>query len=96
MKEALYRIAHEALSNVVKHAQATNVRVQLIPADGEITLLIEDDGAGFDAGRIYPGHFGLQSMRERTQHLGGRLIINSAPAGGTCVRAVIPLTGHAP
>ena len=95
VKEALYRVAHEALGNIVKHAQAQHVSVELAIAGREISLSIRDDGVGFDTERTYPGHFGLQSMRERTQRLGGQLIIDSAPTGGTCVRAVIPFTDHA-
>ena len=95
VKEALYRVAYEALGNIVKHAQAHHVSVELAIAGREISLSIRDDGVGFDTGGTYPGHFGLQSMRERTQRLGGRLIIDSAPTGGTCVRAVIPFTDSA-
>jgi signal transduction histidine kinase len=63
VKEALYRVAQEALHNTVKHARASNVEIHLeCGADG-ITLEISDDGAGFDPSSDFPGHLGLKSMR---------------------------------
>ncbi|GAC1319120.1 MAG: hypothetical protein NVS2B16_24420 [Chloroflexota bacterium] len=91
MKEALYRIAQEALHNVVKHARATQVFIALVCRDGEIGLEIEDNGAGFDTDEPFPGHLGLQSMRERATSLGGTLETNSRPGEGTKIRASIPL-----
>jgi signal transduction histidine kinase len=89
-KEALYRIAQEALNNVVKHAQASRVALKLENRSGEIILDIQDDGVGFDPQAEYPGHLGLQSMRERATQLGGKLIIESAPGTGTSLRVQIP------
>jgi signal transduction histidine kinase len=89
-KEALYRIAQEALNNVVKHAQATRVEIWLEEQAGAVTLEVQDDGVGFDPQGEFRGHLGLQSMRERAERLGGRLDINSAPGRGTLLRAAIP------
>lgn len=89
-KEALYRVAHEALNNTVKHAQASGAEIVLTQAPDVTRLVIRDDGAGFDAGRAYPGHFGLRSMRERVERLGGTLTIESAPGAGTTVHAAVP------
>jgi signal transduction histidine kinase len=98
-KEALYRIAQEALNNVVKHAHASQVEIRLAvsPAErreedreGAIALEIRDDGVGFDPQDEYPGHLGLQSMRERATRLGGTLEIESAPEHGTLLRVRIP------
>ena len=89
-KQVLYRVAQEALHNVVKHARATQVEVTLAQQPGSVTLLVRDDGVGFDAGGDFPGHLGLTSMRERARSLGGELELTSAPGAGTTVRACVP------
>jgi PAS domain S-box-containing protein len=91
IKEALYRIAQEALNNTIKHAEATRVEVRLENNDGGLLLQVRDNGVGFDPGADYPGHLGLNSMRERAQGLGGSLEIESAPGCGAWVKAFIPL-----
>jgi signal transduction histidine kinase len=96
VKEAIYRIAQEALNNIVKHARATHVEIRLQCCEGLTTLEIQDDGVGFDAGREYAGHFGLESMRERTAKLGGRLEIETAPGHGTLVRIRLPAESAIP
>jgi signal transduction histidine kinase len=91
-KEALYRIAQEALHNVVKHARATHVRVCLAQHADSIALEIHDDGIGFDAQGNFPGHLGLRSMRERVTRLGGEVELTSVLGQGTtvCVRVPLP------
>jgi PAS domain S-box-containing protein len=89
-KEALYRIAQEALNNTVKHARATEVAIRLGDYEGEITLEVQDNGLGFDPGREFPGHLGLKTMQERAAKLGGTLEIESNPGQGTLLRASIP------
>ena len=89
MKEAVYRIAHEALHNVVKHARARTAALRLGGADGTVTLEIRDDGIGFDPEGDFSGHLGLRSMRERAERCGGSLEVESAP-GRTVIRAVVP------
>ncbi len=90
VKEALYRIAQEALHNTVKHARARWVGVRLERRAGELILEVRDDGAGFDPARPFPGHLGLQTMRERATRLKGTLEVRSAPGHGTRIRARIP------
>jgi signal transduction histidine kinase len=90
VKEAIYRIAQEALHNTVRHARAGKVRISLVRDPGSTTVEIRDDGLGFDAGADFPGHLGLRSMRERAARLGGTLEVSSAPGTGTTVRARIP------
>jgi signal transduction histidine kinase len=90
VKEVLYRIAQEALHNSVNHARATTVEVRLRVLATGIMLEVIDNGVGFDPEQSFPGHLGLQSMRERATQLGGRLEITSAPGRGTHIRAVIP------
>lgn len=89
-KEALYRVAQEALNNVAKHAQASRAAVSLTTEAGEVVMVISDDGIGFDPQGQFPGHLGLQSMRERVEGAGGSLAVTSAPAEGTAIAARIP------
>jgi PAS domain S-box-containing protein len=97
IKEALYRIAQEALHNTVKHAQARRVDLRLTDRAGTIVLEVCDDGKGFHPAGSFPGHLGLRSMSERATQLGGTLQIESAPGRGTCVRAEITYAAeHAP
>ncbi len=80
-KEAAYRIAQEALTNVVKHSGATEVRVTLSSANGTVMVQVADNGSGFDAAGEFPGHLGLHSMRERTEKAGGKFGIDSDRSG---------------
>ena len=89
-KEVLYRIAQEALHNIVKHARASSVRISLAQVDGRLSLTLRDDGVGFDPAGDFPGHLGLKSMRERAAHAGGDLHIASKPGAGTTVTAGVP------
>jgi PAS domain S-box-containing protein len=89
-KETLYRIAREALNNVIKHAQAGQVVIRL-QCNHEATVLeVQDDGIGFDPQGEYPGQMGLSSMRERAAELRGALAIRSAAGEGTCIRVRLP------
>lgn len=92
----LYRIIQESLTNVIKHARARNVEVELTRRDNEITLEINDDGRGFDAGNFmeFPRQnkgFGLFGIKERADLVGGKFRIDSAPGRGTKVSIKIPL-----
>jgi signal transduction histidine kinase len=90
-KEALYRIAQEALHNTVKHAHASKAELKLECDSGGIALEVSDDGVGFDPEGTFSGHLGLKSMRERATRLGGTLRVESAPGEGTTVRVgIIP------
>ena len=88
----LYRVAQEALNNVVKHAQANAVELQLDTADdGRLRLRIADDGQGFGADeRRKPESFGLLGMHERVRALGGTLRVDSRPGEGTAVEVELP------
>lgn len=86
----LFRIAQEALNNVVKHAAATRAAVRLRSSPEGVALLIEDDGTGFDATiPLRPDAFGVRGMRERAALIGGTLALDSQPTGGTRVRVTI-------
>ena len=93
---ALYRIAQECLQNVVKHAQASAARLTFVVDGDTARLEIVDDGVGFDTfehplGGDEMGGYGLLSMAERAELVGGRLNIRSRPGSGTAVTATIPL-----
>lgn len=90
---ALYRIVQEALSNVVRHAEASRARVSFVLDDAAVVALVEDDGCGFDPGNGREqggGGLGLLGMGERARHVGGRVDIESAHGRGTRVRVEIP------
>lgn len=89
---ALFRIVQEALTNVVRHAQATRVRVSLAQCSDELTLEVEDNGQGFaQARRLGTKALGLLSMRERAAAFQGVLDIVSTPGQGTTVKVRMPL-----
>jgi two-component system, NarL family, sensor kinase len=92
VETALYRIAQEALQNVVKHARARRVRVVTRADSGSVRLEIADDGAGFDVA-AHPDHlsYGLVIMEERAKLVGGLLEVRSQAGGGTTVIARVPI-----
>jgi PAS domain S-box-containing protein len=88
---ALFRIAQEALNNVLKHARATNVRLEVSATDEELILHVEDDGQGFELASARRGRWGMTTMRERAEAAGGQLHIASSPGEGTRIHARVPL-----
>jgi signal transduction histidine kinase len=93
VKIALFRIAQEALTNVVKHSQAKNVQVVLTYGDKSVQIRVTDDGRGFDmeaAGSGKRVSWGLKGMEERTSLLGGKFEVHSRPGQGTTVEVSIP------
>jgi signal transduction histidine kinase len=88
---ALYRIAQEALTNVLKHAQATHVTVLLGRTDRTVRLVVQDDGRGFDPAEGRDGGVGLVGMRERLALVAGRLTVESTEGAGTMLSAEVPL-----
>jgi len=92
VETALYRIVQESLTNIVKHARATSVSVVLTRKDDSVSVVVEDDGVGFEPARERDGGIGLAGMRERVALLGGRLAIESRPGAGTTFVAEVPLT----
>jgi len=90
----LYRIVQEALNNVVKHANARNMKVRLYSLGNKIELIIRDDGKGFDTGIISGGttiHMGIRGMREMAESVDGRFHIKSAPGKGTDIHVTLPV-----
>jgi len=92
VEETLYRIAQEALHNVVKHAGARQVRVEVDRGSDGVRLRVVDDGRGFDPSSVPDGHLGLAGMRSRAERLGGTLTVTSTPGGGTSIEVVVPET----
>jgi signal transduction histidine kinase len=88
---ALYRIAQEALTNILKHADAGRVTVLMNQTDRVVRLVVQDDGRGFDAGGVRDGGVGLVGIRERLALVGGRLTIESTEGAGTMLTAEVPL-----
>jgi signal transduction histidine kinase len=101
-EEALFRIAQEALHNVLKHAGAARVRIALGLEGDAVRMTVADDGRGFEAGELLlraaahgarpGGGLGFVSMRERAESLHGELRITAEPGGGTRVEVTLPAT----
>jgi two-component system sensor histidine kinase UhpB len=89
---ALFRIAQEALNNVLKHAQAKSVRIHVSATDEELVLDVHDDGRGFDPRAARRGRWGMTTMRERAEAAGGQLHIDATPGQGTRIHARVPLS----
>jgi signal transduction histidine kinase len=92
IETALYRIVQEALTNVVKHAAATRVTIRLAQKGNAVSLLVQDDGGGFNLEDVREGGLGLTGMRERVSLLGGRLSVDSTEGAGTMLSAEVPVT----
>jgi signal transduction histidine kinase len=94
MEQHLLRIAHEAVTNALKHAGASRIGVKLHLEERQIHLRISDNGRGFDRQDVFSsrtGHFGVIGMRERAERLGGDLRLTSNPGEGTEVEVTVPL-----
>jgi len=87
----LLRIVQEALNNVARHADATFVRVRAGVSGSKLELAVGDNGSGFEPDLVREGRFGLASMRERAQMIGGELTIDSRPQDGTRIHVAVPL-----
>jgi signal transduction histidine kinase len=89
----MYRIAHEALNNITRHAMASEVIVELSGDDEEIQMSIKDNGHGFDPREIPAGHFGISIMRERAKNIDAKMEIVSHIGEGTEVIVSWPAPG---
>lgn len=94
VETALFRIVQEALSNIAKHAQARHVGITVTATAHSVTLVVADDGAGFDAGHVDPHRsaWGLRTMRERAQAIAAGFRVESSPGRGT--RIIVELSGE--
>lgn len=89
----LYHIFVEALANALRHANPMSVHARLYHDRQSVSLVIDDDGGGFESADIPPGHYGMENMRERAREMNGTLTIDSRPGEGTRVEATLPLDG---
>jgi signal transduction histidine kinase len=90
VEELVFRIGQEAITNAVKHSGGRQVIAEVALEGGNVSLVIRDDGVGFDPARSYGGHLGLELMHSRAVDAGGSLVIESAADAGTAVRLVVP------
>jgi two-component system NarL family sensor kinase len=91
VEAGLYRVAQEAITNVVQHAQATTLMVEFVATPQRVQLNLEDDGRGFDPQQHAAARYGLRGMLERVKLLGGQLNIDSSPGAGTQIDVLVPL-----
>lgn len=89
---ALYRLIQEILNNMKKHAQAKTIKLDVVQENGELLIIIKDDGIGFDPNYIPPGHYGLIGMKERALYLGGTLDILSVIGEGSTFVIRVPMS----
>lgn len=87
----LYRIVQECLTNITRHAEANQAKIDLSTSPDQVRLVVEDDGQGFDPAQVPQGHFGLIGLNERVKLLGGKLQLETNPGAGVRVEVVIPL-----
>jgi signal transduction histidine kinase len=93
IRDEIYLIGHEALSNAFRHARASDIEVELEYASRQLRVLVRDNGSGIDtqvlrSGR--DGHWGLSGMKERTERIGGKLRVLSRAVAGTEVELSVP------
>jgi signal transduction histidine kinase len=93
-KLTIFRITQEALRNIRRHAEAKNVQIAFVQEHAGVSIMIKDDGKGFNPDQPHPGHFGLQYMRERAEACGGTFQVVSAQGQGTEVRVNFPGTSR--
>jgi signal transduction histidine kinase len=90
VEQAIYRITQEAITNVISHANAREIDVQLAYSDGKIRLIVHDNGSGFDVEKAYKSNqYGLTGMKERAEMVGGELNITSKIGHGTTVQFLV-------
>jgi signal transduction histidine kinase len=88
----LFRVIHELVQNIVKHARATQISLQFVQGEEELTVMVEDNGVGFAPAALGPGAgIGLRNVQARVAYLGGRAHFDAAPGRGTTVTLEVPL-----
>ena len=91
VEAGVYRIAQEAITNIIRHSSAQHATIQLTFTPNQLQLEVEDDGQGFELTQVSKDRFGLTGMNERAKLLGGILCLESFPGDGTCLRVTLPL-----
>jgi signal transduction histidine kinase len=92
LETVLFRVAQEAVTNIARHAKTKKAQIQLVYAPEQITLKVSDTGVGFDPTETFdaPRGWGLASMRERVESVGGKVRVRSAPGEGTTIEVIVP------
>jgi two-component system, NarL family, sensor kinase len=90
VETSLFRVAQEALQNVVQHAGANEASIELLITPDGLELVIADDGCGFDPAQTPPQRFGLVGMNERVRLLGGEMQLHTEPGAGTRIAVTVP------
>jgi signal transduction histidine kinase len=90
VEETLYRVVQEALTNVIKHANASTVKITVVERGGRVDVRVADDGIGIQPDGATVGGFGLIGIRERLELVGGSFALDAGEPGGTELRAGIP------
>ena len=92
IEQNVFRIVQEALSNIARHSNATQVDIEVVYSTDKVASSIHDNGSGFDPGSVKKG-FGMQSMQERVERLGGSVLIESKQGAGTTISINLPING---
>ncbi|WP_345232802.1 sensor histidine kinase, partial [Hymenobacter saemangeumensis] len=93
VENVLFRVIQELVQNIIKHAQATQVTLQIIRSERELTVMVEDNGVGFDPKALgEEAGIGLRNIESRMAYLGGQADFDAAPGRGTTVVLEVPLT----
>jgi len=96
VETAIFRVVQEAITNIARHAQASEASISLTKKDDRLIVRVEDDGVGFDPDQVLQKQqhaWGLRGMEERVTLLGGKFYVGSRPGNGTLVLAEVPLDG---
>ncbi|WP_035322912.1 sensor histidine kinase [Peribacillus kribbensis] len=91
MEVALFRLVQESVQNALKHAQAKNIQIKMETIKDQVTVVVKDDGIGFDSSAKKEGSFGLMGMGERVDLLEGSISIDSSPGAGTVIVIQVPI-----
>lgn len=94
IEDQLFRIIQEAMSNTLRHAQATKFQLLLVVRDETVILRIQDNGVGFDMAKVKSGSYGMQNMRERASEIGAAFKVISLPNEGTKIEVKVPLVNR--
>jgi two-component system NarL family sensor kinase len=87
----LFRVLQEIVNNIIKHSQASTINIQIIRHEKELTLMVEDNGVGFDSKKVKGDGIGLQNIQSRIAYLNGNLNIDSHPGKGTTISIEVPI-----
>jgi len=94
-RTCVYRVVQEALTNCARHASASQIRINVRGGPAAVSLIVEDNGVGFDVAGRRLGGLGLLGAEERARELGGRIEVRSQPSRGTLLRCEIPVSSEA-